>query len=140
MSATPPTEGEPHEHAWRGPSLAGYVGVSVGMLAVAVLLCVTGAFDQRIAPLWSPGILAAIALGLVYVEPQPPLWQVASAGALLGIAYAVLVVGADALSDLEIHLGTVDVFLRALAIGVAPALAGALLLRWFAPTGRGGHG
>jgi hypothetical protein len=136
MGTTPSTEAEPHADAQRGPSLAGYVGMAVGLFVAAVLLCVSGVFDQRVVPLWNPAIVAATSMGLVYAEPRPALWQFAFAGAVLGLAYAALVLGADALSGLEIHLSVVEVLLRALAIGVGPALVGGLLLRWLAPTAR----
>jgi hypothetical protein len=113
-------------------SLAAYVGIAVGFLGLIVLMCVAGVVDERIAPLWNPAVLAAAAAGTSYAEPRRPLWQVGAAGAVLGLAYAGLVLGADALSGLRLYLPTGEILLRALGIGVGPALAGGLLLRWFA--------
>jgi hypothetical protein len=71
-------------------------------------------------------------MGFVYAEPRPPLWQVGAAGAVLGLAYAALVVGAGALSGADLHLSPAEAFLRAVVIGAASALAVGLLFRWFA--------
>jgi hypothetical protein len=145
MSVTPPAQDEPptdaklRTGAWRGPSLTAYVGVAVCLLGIAVLLWVAGVVDDRIAPLWNPGILAAVAIGVLYAEPRPPLWQLACAGAVLGLAYAGLVLGADALTALQLDLGPADVVWRALCIGIGPPLAGGLMLHWFAPASRAGR-
>jgi hypothetical protein len=132
MTEPQPTGHESPEAGQRRLSLAAYVGVSVGLLAVAFVLYVAGTVGEQNAQLWNPLILPAFAMGFVYAEPRPPLWQVGAAGAVLGLAYAALVVGAGALSRADLHLSPAEAFLQAVVIGVASALVVELVLRWFA--------